>query len=156
MSNDRRKLDYRTFDDLTADLQQLKSGCRTVGNWSLEQIADHLRIFFEGSLNGFGFRMPWYMRLGAPLILRYTLKKRFLPAGVKTPKPLEPNSAIDAVAVDVLLATIAKYRVRTGPLHPSPLFGPLPRETWDQVHLIHCAHHLSFAHPTLAAVAGGV
>ena len=73
---------------------------------------------------------------------------------MKTPGHLAPKSAEDAAAVDALLSAIAAYRSRTDPLHPIPLFGRLPRETWDQIHLIHCAHHLSFAIPVPAAVAG--
>jgi hypothetical protein len=147
---ERRPLDFATFDSLTADLQQLKAGCRTVGRWSLAQICRHLQIFFEGSMRGFSFRMPWYFRIGAPLILRHTLKKRSMPAGVKTPAPPGDPGIDDAQAVDDLLKTIAEYRTQTAPLHPSPLFGDIGREKWDQLHLIHCGHHLSFAIPAVA------
>lgn len=148
--NQRRQLQFASFDDLVADLQHLKAGWQTVGRWSLGQICQHLQLFFDGSMNGFRFTMPWYYRIGAPLVLRYTLKKRRMPAGVKTPAP-PPSSPQDIPAVDSLLETIAAYRRQTLPLHPSPLFGDIGREKWDQLHLVHCAHHLSFAIPTVAA-----
>ena len=146
----RRALDYITFDDLQADLDGLKAGgYQTVGKWSLAQICDHLQIFFDASLDGFGFRMPWYMRMAAPLVLRVTLKSRKIPAGVKGPPSIMPraNGATDAAAIDSLIAAIDRYRRHNGPLQPSPLFGHLSRERWDQIQLIHAAHHLSFVLP---------
>ena len=35
-----------------------------------------------------------------------------------------------------------------GPAIPHRIFGPLTREEWHRLQLIHCAHHLSFAVPT--------
>jgi hypothetical protein len=53
----------------------------------------------------------------------------------------------DATAVAELERTIERFRDYSGPLHPSPLFGAMDRETVDQLQLRHCAHHLGFLVP---------
>ena len=47
-----------------------------------------------------------------------------------------------------LRAAIAHYRASPGPVIPHRFFGPLTRDEWDHLQLIHFAHHLSFAVPT--------
>ncbi|HEX8199518.1 MAG TPA: DUF1569 domain-containing protein, partial [Isosphaeraceae bacterium] len=46
-----------------------------------------------------------------------------------------------------LRAAIAYYRASPGPVIPHRIFGPLTRDEWDRLQLIHLAHHLSFAVP---------
>lgn len=143
---------FSDFAALREDLHALRA-CGSydrAGAWSLGQICDHLTTFMRGSLEGFGFRLPWYMRLAGPLILRSTLQSRRIPAGIKTPPPLMPaveSNLQDAAAIDALLAMLDRYEQHTGPMQPSALFGRLSREQWDQIHLIHAAHHLSFITP---------
>jgi hypothetical protein len=50
-------------------------------------------------------------------------------------------------AVDGLAGAIERYRAHNGTLQAHPLFGKMPRELWDRIHRIHCAHHLSFVAP---------
>ena len=49
-----------------------------------------------------------------------------------------------------LRAAIAYYKASPGPVIPHHIFGPLTKAEWDQLQLIHLAHHLSFAVPTAA------
>ena len=45
---------------------------------------------------------------------------------------------------DRLIQLIQRFQQHQGSLHPSPLFGPLTRQQWDDLHVIHCSHHLGF------------
>ena len=85
----RRVLDFRTIDEVVADVDQLLStGYVNVGNWSLGQICRHLVIFVKGSMDGFnGPRVSWLIRLFAPLAVRWMRKTRRMPAGVSV-RPL--------------------------------------------------------------------
>ena len=52
-----------------------------------------------------------------------------------------------AARVPGLRAAIAHYRASPGPVIPHRIFGPLTKDEWDRLQLIHLAHHLSFAVP---------
>jgi hypothetical protein len=146
----RRPLDFQSIDEVVAELGRLRQGgYQKGGNWSLGQICQHLGIFVRGSMDGFsGPRPPWYVRLFAPLFVRWMLKKRRMPEGVKIPAHLQPEpDADDAQEVQELKDLLQRFEKHPGPLWPSPFAGDFSRETWLQMHLIHCAHHLSFLHP---------
>jgi hypothetical protein len=49
--------------------------------------------------------------------------------------------------VEGLRQGIAHYRASPGPVIPHRIFGPLTKDEWDRLQLIHFAHHLSFAVP---------
>jgi hypothetical protein len=57
-------------------------------------------------------------------------------------------SASDQVSDDAglqkLREVIERMQTWRGALHPSPLFGPLDRELWTKVNLLHCEHQLGF------------
>jgi hypothetical protein len=147
----RRTLDYRSFDELRADVRSLMGRrYHRAGTWSLGQVCDHLDKMFTMTLDGFAFKMPLALRLFAGPIKKWMLKKRKMPTGVKGPPtfmPADEGSLNDHAAAERLLQTIDRYTSHAGELHPSPLFGKLTREEWDQIHLIHSAHHLSFIVP---------
>ena len=46
-----------------------------------------------------------------------------------------------------LRQAIAHFRASPGPVIPHRIFGPLTRDEWHRLQLIHLAHHLSFAVP---------
>jgi hypothetical protein len=145
-----RKLDFRSFADVTAELNRLLAyGYTKHGNWTLGQTCAHLAIFIEGSLEGFkGPRVPWYTRMLAPLFVRWTLKHRRMPAWASTPKECEPPPAVDDQKdVRRLKALLQRFERHAGPLHPSPFGGNASREVWTEMHLIHCAQHLGFLQP---------
>jgi len=65
------------------------------------------------------------------------------PPEVQPPEPLGEGEEAEG-----LRQTIAFYRASPGPVIPHRFFGPLTKAEWDQLGLIHLAHHLSFAVPT--------
>ncbi|MBC7782487.1 MAG: DUF1569 domain-containing protein [Burkholderiales bacterium] len=145
----RRKLDFVSFDQFRDDVRALAAGpYDRAGQWSLAQAADHIAMFLEMSMEGFSVRVPWYLRIGGRPMKWITLRRRSIPSGIKGPPGLmPPEGRTDKEAAERLLGAIARYTAHTQPLHPSPLFGRLPREEWDQIHLIHAAHHFSFLIP---------
>jgi hypothetical protein len=60
----------------------------------------------------------------------------------------------DDAGIDRLVGAIDRYVNHTGPVRPSPLLGKLTRAEWDQIHLIHASHHLSFIVPDDPTPAG--
>jgi hypothetical protein len=61
---------------------------------------------------------------------------------------LEPDPEADARdAAGVLRDSLARLDAFEGPWPAHRLLGPMTRDEWRQFHCIHCAHHLSFAHP---------
>ncbi len=157
---ERRELEFRNLDALIDHLQELRDHpYERAGQWSLGQVCEHLRLFMINSMDGFGFRLPWLVRMAGPLLLGRTLRRRRIPEGGRGPKPLMPPEAStldDAAAVDAFIQTVERYRDHAQPLHPSPLFGRLTRDQWDQIHLIHAAHHLSFIIPVRKEEPAGV
>jgi hypothetical protein len=146
----RRSLDFQTIDEVIADVDRLhRKGYRQGGNWNLAQACDHLAIFVRCSMDGFtGPPAPWYVRLAAPLITRWMLKKRRMPEGYQAPAELMPRTEADETReVEELKQQLRRFSTYQGPLHRSPFGGDFSREIWHEMHLIHCAHHLSFLHP---------
>ncbi len=145
----RRSLQFSEMREVIADIQLLHdAGYDRAGNWSLSQVCDHLAVFFRGSLDGFTQKLPWIIRvLFGRMIFRSIIRKG-MGEGIKVPKGFLPGDARDdARAATELIELIERFRDHSGEYQPSPLFGQLTREEWTQLHLIHCAHHLSFLVP---------
>jgi hypothetical protein len=145
----RRRLVFDSIDDVMPEVRSLAAGYRTVGNWSLGQIGKHLTDSFNGSIDGFD--------LSNHRIKRFFIKKKMLEVALTKgiplnytvdPKITPPRKVDEAKAIDALEHAIRRYLAHVGPLKAHPLFGKMPRETWDRVHRVHCAHHLSFVWPT--------
>ena len=60
----------------------------------------------------------------------------------------EPDAETDREAVEQFLKTIERLREHDGPIHASPLFGEMDRETMLKLQLRHTAHHLAFLLPS--------
>lgn len=150
MTPGRRSLQFHNFDEINADVDRLLDGCSTVGNWSLGQICNHLATVTRRILN---------TPVDGPhdTSLRVSAEQRdrvlttgvlpegiALPGGLATPGEMDPREA-----ARFLRQTLADFAATPGPLAPHRLFGPLSRDQWDRLVCIHCAHHLSFAIPTI-------
>jgi hypothetical protein len=150
MTAARRDLRFDDFDQLMAEVRTLQSGgYRRCGNWTLSQVCDHLAIFLRGSMRGFPTQMPWILRVTVGrFFLRRILRKKKMPTGFKVPGVYLPGDPVnDLAAVEAFLKTVREYRDYSGRPAPSPFAGPLTRDEWDRLHLIHAAHHLSFLQP---------
>jgi hypothetical protein len=151
VSVERRDVYYSTLDDLLADAERLaQSKLHTVGKWSFPQILDHLARAMNASVDGFGFRAPWFVRaLLAPLmrnwVLTHTMKPGFqLPPDGKALIPDENPSLPEALD----RFTQAAARFKKAPKHaPHPFLGNLPPREYEMMHLRHSELHMSFVIP---------
>jgi hypothetical protein len=146
----RRTLQFRNTDDVVSDVRALaQSGYLRTGNWSLGQICDHLAIFLRGSIDGFGEMFPWIVRATLGKFVQWQIfRTGAMRTGVKVPKRFLPCDVTpDAAAVEKFIALVERYKNKAEPMQPSPFFGPLTKDEWTRLHLIHCAHHLSFLTP---------
>jgi len=152
----RRPLRFDDFDHVMRDVNALREkGYDRAGNWSLAQVCSHLADWMAFPLDGFP-RAPapirallWAMKntVGRRQ-LRKILDSGSMPAGGPTmPQTVAGAGGDESAAIERLRRTVARFRSHSGPLHPSPLFGALDKETATRLQLVHCAHHLSFLVP---------
>lgn len=145
-----RTLEFKDGAEVVAELDRLQRGGYVPrGTWDLFQACDHLAYFVEGSLDGHQFKTPWLLKvLFGRFVLRRILKSGKMKAGVPTPqKPLPAAGGDVAAAVARLTNALDRVFTHQGELHASPFFGYLTPAEWRRLHLIHCAHHLSFLEP---------
>ncbi|MBX7166694.1 MAG: DUF1569 domain-containing protein [Pirellulales bacterium] len=152
----RRALKFATLDEAVRDAEHLLAcGYDRAGNWDLNQCCRHLAAVMLYPLDGFpAFAFPlnvmaWLLsKTWAPRFLRQVLERGEWPAGGATDKrTVQPSGGNDRDGVAQLKAAVARLEGHEGPLHPSPLFGPLDKATLVRLHCIHTAHHLSFLVP---------
>src|SRR5438132_505258 len=145
----RRQLDLRDLDALSAEVEHLKSvGCTKVGNWDLGQCCEHLAKSMRSSVDGFQFKAPWLQRVFlAPIFKRRIFKTRKMPAGIKGPPNLMPADQVDeTTALKFFDEQLGRVRTATA-FEKHVFFGTLTHDEWIQFHLIHSSLHLSFLIP---------
>ena len=144
----RRTLDFDRIDAIMPDVDRLLEGHTTVG----PMVARHdLRPPREGRPGRRSTAEVTAAALdpragrGAPPVLRRPRD----PQGRAVPIPiLEPDPEADGhEAAEMLRDALAASMPARAPGRTTRRLGPLGRDEWRQFHAIHCAHHLSFAHP---------
>lgn len=143
----RRKLKYKSFDELLADADSLStSDVRILGNWSPGQIFQHLANAFNGSIDGFPESFPWFIKAMAR-----PFKKKLIsgpmPAGITMPGALAKAVLPEPTSTEAGLANLhaAVARLKQEPHRAAhPVFGQLSKDEWDTVHLNHANLHMSF------------
>jgi hypothetical protein len=146
----RRQLDFRTWPEVLADIELLhRSGYDRAGNWDLSQIVDHVGEGLRTAQRGIDQQGPWIVRkLIGPLILKRIVSQRRMKAGIKVPKWWLPGPAHDeSAAIEKLRGEITDFEQLSTEPCPHPFFGPMTRQQWQDLVLIHAAHHLSFLVP---------
>lgn len=146
-----RSLRFSSVDEVIAEVDRLQAGGYTpTGRWDLPQMCEHLAYYVRGSLDGFGFRLPWPVRvlLGRPLRRRLLEGGGQMKRGMRTiPASVPAVGSVGNEAVTRFRDLLVRFRDHDGPLPPSPLLGPLTKAEWQTLHLGHCAHHLGFLVP---------
>jgi hypothetical protein len=142
----RRKLQFDSFDAMFADIDRLnRDGYERAGSWDLGTMCCHLADAIERSMDGFKTRAPLPIRIFSPLVLPIVLKTRRIPSGVNVADVALPSGEQNASEQIVRLRRIVeRYESHRETLYPHPMFGRISRGKFDQLHLIHAAHHLSF------------
>lgn len=147
----RRVVRYQSLAELLADAEQLAAnGHRTIGNWSLGQILDHISRPMVRAIDGFGFKAPWFARaLIAPFIKNSLITKGMRP-GFKLPKNAEsllPPSDISVTAgLENLRKAIHRFEREPG-RQPHPFLGNLASQEWLNLMLRHAELHMGFVLP---------
>jgi hypothetical protein len=155
MPVERRQLTFASLDEVAADAENLLArGYDRAGNWDLAQVAGHVAEWLRFPIDGFP-KIPllirpimWMMRVTAgKKMLAGILANGFGTGGRTMPETVPPSGGDAAAAVAKLKDAVAKWKAHTGGVHPSPLFGPMTKDTALQLQLKHAAHHLSFLVP---------
>lgn len=146
----RRELDYQSYAELLADADRLSAGpVKTLGNWSAGQIFRHLALVFNGSIDGYTVRFPWYFRILAKLFKKKLISGS-MPAGFNLPskggETLMPALTSAEEGLAELHDAVARLEREPGRAW-HPMFGNLSKEEWDKIHLHHASLHMSFLVP---------
>jgi hypothetical protein len=149
MTPGRRSLRYGNLDEVLPDVERLmESGHTTVGNWSLAQICRHLSTVMRRVVDLPASTPSDPSQWVGEERKRQVFETNSIQEGLPTPPEMVPAEALDArEEAEGLRRAIAHYKASSGPVIPHRLFGPLTKEEWDRLQLIHFAHHLSFATP---------
>lgn len=148
----RRDVRYANLAEFLRDAERLAAmRVQTVGNWTYAQILQHLATAIQGSLDGYGFKAPWFARcVIAPLVKNRILTKR-MPAGIRLPTRAEGLIPPADVALESSLAELRQQLARWGTgerdMAPHPFLGRLASQEWNSLHLRHAELHMSFVVP---------
>lgn len=154
---DRRKLTFRSVDEVLADVDRIVAADRAgtlsrTGNWSAGQAFGHLAAWIEYGYEGFPMPPPpWFIRV----ILRYIMKPMYLRcgmrAGVRIPRVPEGTWATEPMSTDEgakrLRKALGRLKNREPAKFDSPAFGPTTEDGRMTMHLRHAELHLGFLHP---------
>jgi hypothetical protein len=154
----RRQLDFKTWPDVLADIDHLRQAhYDRLGNWDLSQTLQHVGEGLRAALHGIEHQGPWIVRkLIGPMIFKRIVRDRRMKTGIKVPQWWLPGPSHDeSAAVDQFRSQVTAFEQTSTPLHPHPFFGPLTKKQWEDLVLIHAAHHLSFLIPRDSRVAIG-
>ena len=147
-ATERRTVTYLSLRDFLEDAERcVAAHAPTSGNWSLGQIIEHMALILEKSLDGYDLTAPWFIRLVGPFLKRRVMRNKMKP-GLKLPgyaaKVLVPGLTEPQTALEHLRRVIGRMETETQRA-PSPIFGVLTIDEWNQIHLRHGEMHMSFA-----------
>lgn len=147
----RRELHFNNLAEIQADAQRLVTGpTRQLGNWPLGTALSHLARTMKMSLDGADWKAPFLLRMFAPLMKKRLLRGKMKP-GFKLPgyaaADLMPKAPVPTEQGMSELKTQIERLNREPNRAPSPFFGPMTREEWNDLHCRHSELHLSFFVP---------
>ncbi len=147
----KRELDLRSADEVIAEIERLRDGGYAKSKrWNLTQICQHLHETMQGAMDGFGFRLPWILRVIAKKIFFRALKTRKLASGAPTFRQLKPTASPgedDSKVIDQCIATIRKADQFDGSVEDHPLVDGMSVDQWRDFMWLHASHHLAFLQP---------
>jgi hypothetical protein len=154
MSNPKpaRRTDLRLSDitDVVAEIKYLSRGCLSAGNWSLEQICEHLHLALQMRMKPGKYPPNTPEQDATRSMLESILKSKKLPDGLPVLATLNPGPTANRQSIDRCFPSLLAFNSSTDAIAPHPRFGHLSQADARQLNLIHCAHHLSFLVPNPA------
>ena len=149
---ERRELHFSSMSDILNDVEYAAAGDppRSTGNWTSAQIVQHVGRIIDFSIEGFPVpKAPLLIRLVCRVLRKKILSEPMKP-GVKLPPKFARMVPDDRTtwdeAVDGFRVVMTKLDARQMTC-PSPVFGKLTPEQWEQVHCRHAEMHFSFIQP---------
>jgi hypothetical protein len=150
-STARRVVHYDSLDDFRSDADRLaRSDVRTVGKWTHAQILDHLAKTLTASLDGFGFKAPWFARVFLAPLAKNSFLTKTMRAGFRLPSSAKAILPDNDVTVPQALGKLHKAleRYEQEPQRaPHPFLGMLTGREYTLLHLRHSELHMSFVVP---------
>lgn len=152
----RRTLRFSSWDEVIAETHRLSASARagtlkSVGNWSLAEMFDHLANLLAVATGDLRFTAPWPVRVLGRTIGRRLLLGRDLRPGMALRGAAARLLPAEGVTLDAaearLLGLLGRVRAGERLTAPSPLLGPLTHEEWTDLQLRHFGHHYSFVRP---------
>jgi hypothetical protein len=143
----RRQVSYGSLQDVLADAQRLSRGnIKSLGNWSAGQVFLHLARAMNSSIDGTDANFPLWLCVMARLFKKKLLAGP-MPPGFQLParaaETFVPGPTSTEEGLAALQAAIARQE-RESSRAPSPVFGKITRDEWNQIHLMHSTLHMSF------------
>lgn len=147
----RRVLRFQDLDDVRRDAEDVASRPgRTLGNWSVAQILDHLANGIRAGFEGPEVNAPWYVRMIIAPLIRERMLAKGMPAGFSLPRQMLHFMPGEDATVETSLqsyrAWLHELKERSPHLR-HPAFGRLSHADWIRLHLRHAELHLSFIVP---------
>jgi uncharacterized protein DUF1569 len=147
----RRTIRFEGLDDLQREAEFVASRPgKTLGNWSVAQIVDHLGKAIDASYNGPPVSAPWHIRLILAPLIRPGMLSKGMPAGFSLPGRMSHFLPDASPEMESSLQNLRNWlhRLKTeAPLLKHPAFGSLSHDDWIRLHLRHGELHLSFIIP---------
>jgi Protein of unknown function (DUF1569) len=148
MTPGRRTLRFDRLDEIMPDVERLLGGHTVVGRWSLAQLCRHLASTLRRTADLPASTPVDRSRFVDEETRRRVFETALIPEGYPAPPAVTPDDTAGVHAeAEGLRQAIDHYRASAGPAIPHLFLGPLTKAEWERYHLIHCAHHLSFAIP---------
>jgi len=144
----RRELRFANWDEVIADAEKLlQGGYKKLGKWSLGQVTFHLAEWLSYVMDGYPMKkLPWALRatLGKWMLKKVLKTRSYGERGMTAKQSIGPETLDDSQGLQKLKEVVERWKNFQGECKPSPLFGQLGREKFNELHLIHAEHHLSF------------
>ncbi len=154
----RTELKFATLAEVIERLEALqRNGYTSLGKWNLAQVCEHLSDWACYMLDGYPkvpfpiSLMLWGMKIttGRSMLRKIINTGKMAAGGPTIGQTVHPAAGLDdARSLQRFKETAERFEAHLGAFHPSPLFGELSAKDGLALHLVHCAHHVSFLAPT--------
>ena len=151
----KRKLKFNDLDAMIAEAESLHaSGYTQHGSWSLGQNCFHVAEWARYPMDDFPVAplpiraLLWMMKVTVGPAMKKKVMAEGFSGGMQTaPQSVGAEGMSDQEGIDKLKEIAERIKSFSGELKPSPLFGPMDKETHQKVTLLHAEHHLGYLEP---------
>lgn len=137
-----------TLESVARQLEAMRGKAVTsTGQWSAARVFRHNAQSIDYSLTGFPEPKSKLFQsvIGKTAFAVFSARGE-MRHGLAEPIPgasaIPDGGSLDE-AIDVLLASIARFQANTGTLHPHFAYGELSKAEYDRAHTLHFLNHLS-------------